>query len=195
VAVVVRIESGYDLIAIATSLHDHYYPSKSPTCEPKLTWCPKPYPSCEMREYVFVSGSKTFCRAPLTYVPDELFPLSNRRGVPECEDCPQKVEHRDPASKGTKKKAPKTYDSGHSPVPSRALAHGKAHSKKEQRRVQRRDRLRTWVSCWFSAHLKHDTLGFPARVIFYDLDESLSESDLRLVADAIFDDYRNGGVR
>ena len=172
------IRSGYDLLTLATDHLDDIYPSKSPTCEPKMVGCGAPHPLCVRLEYTW--GDK--CRAPSMFDPDG-----------KQEDCPNKQFDVSPkGDKGTLRHA-SNHKTGKSVIPRRVQKQAVFYGDKRKTRQERkRERTRQWVLTWLSAHLDQPA----ARATFYDsCDIQVSLDDYERLCDDIWEawcDARTG---
>lgn len=156
-----RIESGYDLVALYLSKDDDIYPSKSPVPTGNATGCSgkpcKQYDQCEALEYTL----KGLCRAPTTWQ----------------SDCPNAKPDARRAI------APQRTKAHHSSIPSGV-------SSTDTRQDRRRDRLYQWVRSRLLNYLSHPDKASAARIIYFDRDDIITHEDFDLLCESLWQEYQ-----
>lgn len=162
---VVRIDGPEDLLALATSIHDNFYPKSVMPDNPSMTACLFPLPSCIMREYVFGLRGKDYCRAPDCYIPDEVFQFSK--------DCP----HR-------RYDAERSYSAQKSGPGRAGLPPIRLHSNRRERRMERLQR-------WVADELRNltSTGCVAASVYLHDYDISLEWEEVLDLGERLWNSY------
>lgn len=154
-----RIDDWTDILALIASVHDGFWPAKSPTPAPKMAQCKSPDPRCKSLDYAFPVGKHTFCRAPAEWTVQ----------------CERWQENKAPAH------TPQRCEPAHFPMP--------RVNPCETRQQRRLARLQAWVCRELDALRHDTELAYTARVLRTDTDSPLSTERVEQVCQHILDRY------